>query len=341
MDLRLAVRSLVKAPGFALAAIVTLGLALTLCTTVLVVIKAYLYTQLPYPNATRLYSVRYSAPGQEEPKEMEQLDWSSLDDVIEQPIAWDLDMFYVLGGKNAESVPGAWVTPGFVQGLGTQPALGRGFDAAAFAPGSTNVALISHRLWQSRFGGDPSVIGRQFTAYVSDRPEEAEAFTIIGVLPATFWHVNPYTDIFAPLRARTYPYMVKLREGVPPAQAAARIAALVRGGAKGVPPEWTAVVSSTHELYTARVRPILRSVAAAAALVLLVPVVCCKASCSVSVLGILWHWPRLSPHWARPGCLRSVGRHDVRPPPIRRSRCEWNSSHGDSPLLSRRGAVAP
>lgn len=269
-ELRLAVRSLLKAPAFAVAAIVSLGLALTLCLTVLVVVKAYLYTQLPYPNATRLYSVRYSTPGQDGPREMEQLDWSSLGDVIEQPIAWDLDVFYMLGGENAESVPGAWVTPGFVQGLGVQPAIGRGFDPAAFEAGSANVALISDRLWHSRFGGDPSVVGRQVTAYVSDRPQEAEAFTIIGVLPEHFWHVNSYTGILAPLRARTYPYMVRLREGVSPEQAAARITALVRGGAKGVPPGWTAGMASTHDLYTARVRPILRSVATAAALVLLV-----------------------------------------------------------------------
>jgi putative ABC transport system permease protein len=269
-ELRLAVRSLSNDPGFATAAIVTLGLALTLCTTVLVVVKAYLHTQLPYPSAARLYSVRYNAPGQDEPREMEQLDWASLDDVIEERVAWDLDMFYLLGGDNAESAPGAWVTPGFVRGIGTRPTLGSGFDAAAFAPGSANVALISDRLWRSRFGGDPAIVGQRFTAYVSDRPKEAEAFTIVGVLPATFWHVNPYTDILAPLRARTYPYLVRLREGVTPEHAAARVTALVRAGARGVPPAWTARVDSTHELYTERVRPVLRSVAAAAALVLLV-----------------------------------------------------------------------
>ena len=270
MELRLAMRSLLRAPAFSVTAVLTLGLALTLCTTVLVVANAYLYTQLPYPSATRLYSVRYSAPGQDQPQEMEQLAWSSLDDVVEQSIAWDLDMFYLLGGQNAESVPGAWVTPGFIEGLGVRPAIGRGFAADAFASGRANVALISHRLWNSHFAGDPSVLGRQFTAYVSDRPEEAEAFTIIGVLPANFWHVNPYTDIFTPLRAQTYPYMVRLREGVTPQQAAARITALVRAGAKGVPRDWKADVTSTHDLYTARVRPIVRSVAVAAALVLLV-----------------------------------------------------------------------
>ena len=63
MHLRLAVRSLWRSPAFTIASVGTLALALTLCTIVFVVINAYLYTQLPYPNATRLYSVRYNAPG--------------------------------------------------------------------------------------------------------------------------------------------------------------------------------------------------------------------------------------------------------------------------------------
>jgi hypothetical protein len=99
MHLRLAVRSLRRSPAFTVAAVGTLGLALTLCTIVFVVINAYLYTQLPYPNATHLYSIRYSAPGQSEPQQMEQLDWSSLGDIIDKPIAWDLDVFYMLGGR--------------------------------------------------------------------------------------------------------------------------------------------------------------------------------------------------------------------------------------------------
>lgn len=268
-DLRLGLRSLRTSPGFTAAAVVTLGLAMTLSITVLAVVNAYLFTQLPYPAAARLYSVRYSTPGQEQPRGMETLDWASLDDAIEHPIAWDLDMFYVLGGENAESIPGAWVTRGFVRGLGIQPVMGRGFDDGAFAAGSANVAIISSRFWQTRFGGDPSVLGRPFTAYVSDRPEEAESFTIIGVLPETFWHLNTYTDILVPLRVATYPYLVRLRAGVTPDQAAARITALVRAGANA-PQNWAAQVESTHDLYVARLRPVFRSVAAAAALVLLV-----------------------------------------------------------------------
>ena len=200
---------------------------------------------------------------------METLDWSSLSGVIEHPVAWDLDVFYMLGGEHVESVPGAWVTPGFVRGLGIQPAIGRGFDAEAFAPGGPNLALISDRLWVSRFGSDPNIVGRTFTAYVSDRPEEAEKFTIVGVMPRGFWHINAYTDVLTPLRAPTFPYMARLRAGVAPADAASRISALVAGAGR-VPPNWSATLTSAHDVHVQSVRPILRAVSRAAALVLLV-----------------------------------------------------------------------
>jgi predicted permease len=269
-DLRIAFRTLTKARGFSAAAVLSLGLGITLCTAVLASVNAYLLRGLPYPAAERLASVRYAAPGADTPDGLERLNWGSLADVIEHPIAWDLDMFYLVGGDHTEPAPGAWVTPDFVEGLGVRPALGRGLDASAFVAGSPQVALISHRLWQGRFGGNPNIIGQTFDAYVSDRPEEAESFTIAGVLPADFWHTNPYTDILAPLRAPTYPYLVRLREGVSKAEAAARITALVRAETPGLPPEWHVVVTSTHDEYVARVRPILRAVGAAAVLVFLV-----------------------------------------------------------------------
>lgn len=50
--------------------------------------------------------------------------------------------------------------------------------------------MISHHLWASHFGGDPDVVGRTLKAYVSDRPDEPETLTVVGVLPADFWHVN-------------------------------------------------------------------------------------------------------------------------------------------------------
>jgi putative ABC transport system permease protein len=279
--LRLAARSLLGARGFTTTAVLTLGVGMTLCTTAMVVVSAYLLNDLPYPAAERLHWIRYAAPGQDQPRDMEKLDWASLDDVIEHTVVWDLDVFYTLGGEHVESLPGAWVTPGFVQGLGIQPAIGRGLDASAFAPGGPNVALISDRVWRSRFGGDPNIVGRTFTAYVSDRPEEAEQFTIVGVLPQRFWHLNPYTDILTPLRAPTYPYMARLRAGVTPATAASRITKLVAAGASRVPENWSATVVSAHEVHVQAVRPILRAVSVAAALVLLVA--CANVACLLLV----------------------------------------------------------
>jgi len=269
-DLRVAMRTLSRAPGFAVAAIGTLGLGMATTIAALLLVKAYLFTALPYPAANRLYDVRYATPRQQAPADMETLDWGSLSDVAEQQIAWDLDAFYLIGGEQAEMVPGAWVTQGFVQGLGIQPAIGHGLDASAFAPGAGNSALISHRLWTSRFGADPGVLGRTFSAYVSDRPQEAETFTIVGVLPAAFWHVNVYTDVIVPLRAPTYPYMVRVREGVTAEQLGSRIGALVRSGAARVSEGWAPEVTSSNSLYVQSVRPILRAASVAAVLVLLV-----------------------------------------------------------------------
>ena len=136
-DLRHAMRSLMQARGFTATAVLTLALGLALCTVALVVVNAYLLSDLPYPAADRLYTIRYGGPGQDQPRNMETLDWRSLDDVVEHPVAWDLDAFYLLGGENAERVLGAWVTPGFVQGLGIQPAMGR----TSTSPSSTRTSV--------------------------------------------------------------------------------------------------------------------------------------------------------------------------------------------------------
>ena len=277
---RLAVRSLLAVKGFAVTVVVTLGLGLTLCTIAIVVLNAYLLNDLPYPEADRLYWIRYGTPGQDTPRDMEKLDWASVSDVIEHPVAWDLDVFYMLGGDNVESIPGAWVTPGFVRGLGIQPAIGRGFEPDAFAPGSPNIALISHRLWISRFGSDPNIVGRTFAAYVSDRPEEAEQFTIIGVMPRAFWHINSYTDVLTPLRAQTHPYIARLRQGVSPRDAASRITTLVASSTP-VPPNWSVTLVSAHDVHVQSVRPVLQAVTGATALVLLVA--CANVACLLLV----------------------------------------------------------
>jgi predicted permease len=190
-------------------------------------------------------------------------------------------VFYLLGQQYPESVPGAWVTPGYVGGFGVRATLGRTLEAADFAPGSPSVALISYQLWQSRYGGVRDVIGRTFNAYVSDRPDQAEMFTIVGVLPQDFWHLNLYTEVLAPLKAPSYPYMARLRSGVAPEVATERIARHVRNGLGSAADGFDIRLTSTQGSYAASVRPVLWSVAAAATLVLLI------ATANVAVLSIM------------------------------------------------------
>lgn len=260
-------RSLAQARGFTLTTVFTLGAGLALCLVVAAVANAYLVRPLPYPAANRLYSIQYAPPNQQPPRGLNAIDWSTLDDSVEHAIAWDLDVFYLLGGSYPESAPGAWVTPGYLQGFGVRAALGRDLTASDFEPGRPAVALISHRLWQARFGGNPSVIGQELRVYVSDRPNEPESIEIVGVTRPDFWHVNPYTEVLAPLRVAAYPYMLQLREGVPARVVEDRVAALVQSSQASAPrPTLIAFQSG----YVAAVRPVLWAVGAAAALVLVI-----------------------------------------------------------------------
>lgn len=124
-DARFASRSLLKARGFTGVAIATLGAGLTLSVVMLTIVNAYFIRPLPYPAAERLFTVQYAPPGYDAPGNLRALDWQSLDDVLEHPIAWDLDMFYLMGGARPERAPGAWVTPGFIEGFGVRPMIGR------------------------------------------------------------------------------------------------------------------------------------------------------------------------------------------------------------------------
>jgi putative ABC transport system permease protein len=270
LDLRHAAKALRRSRSFLVVALGTLSAGLALCVAVMVVVNAYLVRGLPYPEADRLHWVRFTQPSGPLFDGLERLDWSRLDDVFEHPISWDLDMFSLRGAPYPEAVQGTWVTPGYIEGFGIRPAQGRGFQPADYQPGGAQVALISHRLWQTRFDGAADVVGRRLDVYVSDRPGEPQILTVIGVLPADLWHLNAFTEILAPLRASSYPYMARLRRGVSPAAAVDRIRAFVAGSDLTLPDGWRVELASAHDSYVQTIRPLLLSLATATALVLLI-----------------------------------------------------------------------
>ncbi len=270
LDLRQAARALVRDRAFTAVAVGTLGASLALCATVAVLFNAYLVRGLPYPESHRLFDVQYGTPTTPFPVGMDKLDWRALDDVVDLQIAWDLNNFTLRGAGPAELVQGTWATPGYANGFAVRAALGRAFEPADFEAGRPMVAIISDRLWRNRFNADPSIVGHTFEAFVSDRPDEAEMFTVIGVLPANHWHVNPFTEILAPLRVPAYPYIVRVRDGITPAVAADRITTFLRAGITLPAADWRVELRSTHGRYVERIRPLLLAVATATGLVLLI-----------------------------------------------------------------------
>ena len=271
-DLRHAARALVRTPAYTTVAVGTLGVGLALAVIVAAVVNAYILRGLPYPASDRLYNIELlpATPGAAFPANLDKVDWSVLDDVAELRVTWDLDQFTIRGETHSDAANGAWVPASFTEAFGIRTILGPGLQPADFQPGRPLVAVISHGLWQRRFGGDPQVVGRQFEAFVSDRPDSAEAFTVVGVLPEGFWHTNRFTEVLAPLRAPGVPYVVRLREGATVEALQARMADVLRGVTDPAMAQWRFGFRSMHDVYIGTVRPLLVSVATATGLVLLI-----------------------------------------------------------------------
>lgn len=270
-DLRHAARVLRRSPAFSLAAVLSLGLGFALSTTTVAVVNAYFLRSFPYPAAERLYNVAYARTGEPQPQGLAAIDWLSLNDVVEVALASDPDVLYLTEGGYTQSAPCSHVTAGYLEGLGIRPALGRSFSDADAVEGAPRVVLISHALWRDRFDLDPNVIGRQFRAYSAEDERATATLTIAGVLPPDFW-TSRRIDVLLPLPNGVVPtYMVRLREGVPVELAERRITEQARAAATKLPAQWGGVrLRSVHEQYVAELRPVLRAVTIAAALVLVI-----------------------------------------------------------------------
>lgn len=195
-DLRFAVRSLAKRPGFTAAAVVTLAVGIGGAVAMFSVANLALFRALPYPDAEELVVGRTSWPDGGIGTTVSAPDYF---DVREQassfraigavtPFTFDGTL---TGGQGAERVPVAWASPGFFRVLGVAPLLGREFLPSEGEPGGSMVAIISHRLWQDRYGGRADIIGS--TSMMEGMPG-----TVIGVLPPGFRFLED-VDIYLPM----------------------------------------------------------------------------------------------------------------------------------------------
>jgi predicted permease len=178
-DLRYAVRTLAKNPGFSLIAIIILALGIGANTAIFSVVSAVLLRPLPYPEPDRLVRIwerLIKEDGRNLVSDADFYDWRERNRVFENIAAWNGTTFDLTEGAEPERIGAAVVSPSYFDVLGVKPMLGRGFLPEEELPGAANVAVINHSLWQRRFAADPSIIGRKI-------PLSGESYEVIGVLP--------------------------------------------------------------------------------------------------------------------------------------------------------------
>jgi putative ABC transport system permease protein len=285
-DLSLAWRALRRTPGYAVVAIATLALGLALVASTLALVNAYLIRALPFPASHRLFHVIYAPVGQPEPRGLTALDWRGLSDVVEVADSTIPARFSLREGGSFEVFSGLQVSAGSLEAIGVRVVQGRPFSAEEFKAGAEQVALISHEMWRDRLGGDPQIVGKQLRAGGGNPGDPIASYRILGVLPPEFHSVRDYArgiaHILVPLRVPMRTYLIRLREGVPPAYAEQRLTDVARGIATSVPPGWGGIkLESVQARYVAGLKPVLTAVSVAAGLVLLIVVA------NLSVLTLL------------------------------------------------------
>jgi putative ABC transport system permease protein len=180
-DLRYGARVLLKNPGFALIAALTLALGIGANTAIFSVVNGVLLRPLPYEDPDRLILLNEYATnfGQMSISYPNFADWRAQNHVFEKIGVYNRDNYTLTGGGEAEQLRAAQMSADVFDALRVKAALGRVYNNDEDKPGAAPVAVLSHGLWQRRFGGDPNVIGRTLT--LNDR-----GYTVIGVMPQGF-----------------------------------------------------------------------------------------------------------------------------------------------------------
>ncbi|MGD1080819.1 MAG: ABC transporter permease [Candidatus Sulfotelmatobacter sp.] len=220
-DVRYALRQLRKSPGFTAVAVITLALGIGANTAIFSLVNGILLVSLPYPNPAELVSVTGTYPKGAFVAMHEQVHTMDVATYAEGH-EFNLTRF----GEPVR-LTGTAVSAELLSILGAQPELGRTFHAGEDAPGDDRYVVLSHNLWEQRFGRDAAIIGRSIEL-------EGVSRQVLGVMPADFRFPSPKTQLWVPLHNEpgnpsTYwagdymPVIGRLRPGATMPQAAAEI----------------------------------------------------------------------------------------------------------------------
>jgi predicted permease len=197
-DFRYSIRQMMKAPGFAAIAILTLALGIGANTAIFSVVNAILLNPLPFPQPERLmvlFHARANFPNGSI-SYLNFLDWQRENHSFERMAAYrSPGSFALTGTAEPEAVTGEMVSAGLFEMLGTKLIAGRAFSADEDRLGANPTAMISEGLWKRKFGSDPNLVGKVVTL-------DGEARTIIGIVPASFhlkiWNFRT-AEVYVPM----------------------------------------------------------------------------------------------------------------------------------------------
>ncbi|HET6851494.1 MAG TPA: ABC transporter permease [Pyrinomonadaceae bacterium] len=279
-DLRYAARMQRKNPAFTVIAVIALALGIGANTAIFSVVNTVLLRPLPYKDPERLVMVwedasRHGYP-RDTPAAANYVDWRDQSQVFEGMAAIADISFNLTGAGDPERLEGRRVSANLFPLLGVEPQIGRVFTAAEDQPGAQRVVLLSYRLWQRRFGGDPSIVGKALTI-------NGESYIVVGVMPASFqfptsddeaWVPIAFTQQEASNRGRHYLQIIaRLKPGVPLAQAQSEMTTIATRLQQQYPQQNAdlgAVVQPLHEHLVGDIRPALLILLGAVGLVLLI-----------------------------------------------------------------------
>jgi putative ABC transport system permease protein len=180
-DITGGIRGLVKSPGFATAALITLALGIGATSAIFSVVKAVLLSPLPYSDTDRRVLIwsRWTGFDKTWLSDQEVVDYRNFARTMTAVAAWTTAQQNLTGDGDPLRIGVGLVTANTFEVLGATPLVGRGIAVEEDQPKAPPVAVLSYRLWQARFGGDPSVVGRR--VLLNDMPVE-----VIGVMPDGF-----------------------------------------------------------------------------------------------------------------------------------------------------------
>ena len=200
-DLRYAVRTLGRTPGFTVMAVLVMALGIGANTALFTVVRSVLLKPLPYKDPDRLVAPCESWKGRvcEDTRGGNAAgsfaEWRKASKSFEQMALshqWTSYNVSAEGGQLPERVPAGLVSWNMFSTLGVQPALGRDFTAGDDRQGANGSVMLSWGFWKRRFGGDSSIVGKEVFL-------DAKPYTVIGVMPAWFAYPEAQTQLWAPV----------------------------------------------------------------------------------------------------------------------------------------------